>query len=389
MRFRALCAAALLLAIACQAEKKAAPARVLTVPSEEEAQKFVASYLDALYKPNVARVSQLYDWESVLERATDVEGMRTAAWRKGVAEGARQSQLRLAENLVKNIKDGGSVDALRVRMVNGERRAIMRVVLPDGSFNYHEMPLVRDASGFVRARDIYIYASGEYFSDMLRRMFMVGAKTDPTPFERLMGTKKKSTLVENSTRMQEMMAKVRDGDGKGAVAIYKSMPEEIRREKSIMLAYVMACSKIDDEAHGRALEELRAAFPNDGGMEMMFIDANIIRGRYDEALRIVDKVDGLVGGDPYLDVIRTNIHLKEGSLDKAEAAATRATEAAPDLETAWWARVNVNLAQKDHAETARLLTLIRDDLEIEIDDLTKYPDYAEFVKSREYREFME
>ena len=389
MRFRLLCAGAVLLAIACHQEKKAAPARVLTVPSEAEAQKFVEAYLDALYKPNVARVSQLYDWESMLDRATDVEEMRSRSWRKAVAAGARSSQTRLAENLVKNIKDGGSVDALRVRTVGGERRAIVRVLLPDGSFNYHEMPLVRDATGFVRARDIYIYASGEYFSDMLRRMFLVGMKTDPSPLKRLLGTKKKSAMVEFEPRMQEMMAKVRAGDGKGAVAVYKSLPDELRREKSIMLAYVMACSKVDDEAHGRALEELRAAFPNDGGMEMMFIDANIIRGRYGEALRIVDKVDGMVGGDPYLDVIRTNIHLKEGSLDKAEATAARATEQAPDLEAAWWARVNVNLAQKDHAETARLLTILRDELEVGIDDLTKYPEYAEFVKTSEYREFIQ
>jgi predicted Zn-dependent protease len=204
-----------------------------------------------------------------------------------------------------------------------------------------------------------------------------------------MGTAKKNMLVEAAPRVKEMTAKIHAGDGKGAVAIYRSLPEAMRREKSIMLVYVMAASKIDDEAHGRALDELRAAFPNDRGIEMMFIDANLLRGRYDEAIRIVDKVETSVGGDPYLDVIRSNIRQKEGKLDAAEAFARRATERDENLQGAWWALVNINLAQKDHAETLRALSFLRDTLEVEIDDLAKYPEYAEFVKSKEYREFVE
>jgi hypothetical protein len=146
MRNRWLCSAAVLLAIACFPEKKAEPQRVATVPSEAEAQKFAAAYIDALYKPNIARLSQLVDWEAVGACDGRPGDALARSWRKAVAAGARNTQTRLAENLVKNIKDGGSVSALRVRTVKGERSAILRILLPDGSFNYFEMPLVRDAT---------------------------------------------------------------------------------------------------------------------------------------------------------------------------------------------------------------------------------------------------
>ncbi|HVE71118.1 MAG TPA: hypothetical protein VNI54_07095 [Thermoanaerobaculia bacterium] len=389
MRKTLFCALAVAALIACRKEKLVPKTSVRATPTEAEARQFVDSYIDALYKPNVARATQLFDWQAILERATDVPEMQGPGWRNAVAKGAANTQTSLAQNLVQNIEAGGSIEAVRVRMIGSERRAIIRVLLPDGSLNYHEMPLVRDAAGFVRARDIYIYATGEYFSDMLRRLFLIGADSDPGLLERLAGSKTKNPMVAAAPRVREMTAKIREGDGKAAIEIYNTLPERLRKDKSIMLAYVMACSNTgDDELHARSLDDLRAAFPNDRGMEMMFIDANILRGQYGEALRIVDSLDRSVGGDPYLDVMRANIRLQEGDLAQAEAMAVRATERNPKREDAWWTRVNVNLSQKDFAETARLLTIIRDDLTLEIDDLSKYPEYAEFVKSLQYREFM-
>ena len=388
MRKPLFCVLALVALVACQKDKPTPKTSVRAIPTEAEANQFVDAYIDALYKPNAVRASQLIDWEAVLERATaDIEEMRSDSWRKGVAAGAKATQKSLAENLVKNIEAGGSIAPVRVRLIDGERRAILRVLLPDGSLNYHEMPLVKDATGFVRARDIYIYAAGEYFSDTLRRLFVIGTNEEPSFLARMMGKTEKNPMIAYQPRVREMTAKIRDGDGKGALAIYESLPEALRRDKAIMLTYVMACSKIDDETHARALDDLRTAFPNDRGMEMMFIDGEIIRGRYDQAIAIVDQLDRSIGGDPYLDIMRANIRLQEGNLAQAEAMAARATERDPDLEDAWWTRVNVNLAQKDFAETARLLTHLRDDMLIEIDDLSKYPDYAEFMQTAEYRKF--
>jgi hypothetical protein len=41
---------------------------------------------------------------------------------------------------------------------------------------------------------------------------------------------------------------------------------------------------------------------------MFILDALLLEKKYDEALAAVDRIDKLVGGDPYLDTYRTNIN---------------------------------------------------------------------------------
>ncbi|HVG23407.1 MAG TPA: hypothetical protein VND45_04575 [Thermoanaerobaculia bacterium] len=385
MNRRLLCVAFAFAIVACRNEQKAvAPA--LAAPSEAEAQKFVDAYVDALRKPNVQRASQLIDWPALVERATTTEETFDQRFRRNFIAGAVRSDGSVAASIVKTLKDGGRIAPLRIRTVNGERRALVRLLLPDGSLNYHEMPLVRDSSGFIRARDIYVYATGEYLSDTLRRLYIIAVATNPNFLQRLSG--KKNAFLEVAPRAKEMMEKVHAGDGEAALKIYNDMPPNIRRDKALMLAYVMATSKTgDDKLYAHALDELRAAYPNDRGMEMLFIDSHLLAGRHDEAMRSVDRVEEAVGGDPYLDTLRAGIRLQQGNLIEAERYAARACERDPKLEDGWWSRVNVTLKRKDFAETARLLRHLRDDLDVEVADLRDYPDYAEFVRSPEYREF--
>jgi len=59
------------------------------------------------------------------------------------------------------------------------------------------------------------------------------------------------------------------------------------------------------------------------------------------------------------------------------------------LKGAYWRLVDVSLHQKDFAETARLLNLLADRFQMQIKDLTTVPSYAEFVRSPEYKDWLE
>ena len=82
----------------------------------------------------------------------------------------------------------------------------------------------------------------------------------------------------------------------------------------------------------------------------------------------IDRLDQSLGGDAYLDVLRTTMYIEKGDLDAAHRSALRATTREPSLPDGQWALVNVSLAKKDFAETVRVLTHIRDELHIEIAD---------------------
>jgi hypothetical protein len=382
MRTSVLRALAVAAVVAFQGVPHALAASAVT---PDEARKFAAVYIEALTKPNLQKANQMIDWDALLEKAT-TGGEVAEGWREGFLAGASRSMGTFLNNLAELVQNGGSFHLVNVRSAGGETRIVLRMLQPGAGINYHELPLVKDDTGFVRARDVYVFATAESLSDSLHRFYLMAAASDPSLLESLAG---KRPSFEWAADFATMMEKVRTGEGAGAISIYRRLPESVRRDKAVMVAYVVASSQInDDAAYTKAMDELRAAHPRESGLELMYIDSHIIAGRYDEALRSIGRLDAAVGGDPYLEVMRATVNLQKGTVQQAAVHAARATEQEPELEDAWWARVSVALAQENFPETARLLRHLRDELEIEIADLTTIPEYAKFVKSPAYRQFV-
>lgn len=70
--------------------------------------------------------------------------------KKGVLFGAKEGYGgRMAEYLIELSKAGGSYSFLRVRTVDGHFSSLLRVLPPEGGFNYHEITLVRYPDGHI------------------------------------------------------------------------------------------------------------------------------------------------------------------------------------------------------------------------------------------------
>jgi len=381
---RKIALALLLLATACKFPEKAAPAAKLAAPTEAEARQYAEQFIEALSKPNVARASMMIDWDVLLDRAT-ADGGGSKRFRDGFIKGAKENaQLSsYAQQMAKMVGDGAQISLLRIRGDEKERRALLRVLLPNGGVTYNDLLLVRDDKGFVRAADVYAYATGEYFSAGMRRMYLSALAAEPTAMQRLAG--KQNTSIEAIRMYKEMSEKTMAGQNQEAVNLFKRMPPELRKEKIVLVGYVSASANLDEAQYQAAIEELRKTYPNDAGIDLMLIDGFYLKKRYDDALTAVDRLDTSLGGDPYLDTLRANILVEKGDLDAAYRYASRGAGREPSLAAAQWSLVSISLARKNFDETARLLTHLRDDLHVQPGDLTTAPVYAEFVRSGAYR----
>jgi hypothetical protein len=317
--------------IACNfAAKKAPAAPKLVAPTAEEAQRFAGEFMEAVSKPNVTRASMMIDWDVLLGRAlADTQG--SSQFRAGFIKGAKEKSQTSSyvQQLANAVAQGGKISLLRVRGDEGGRSALLRVVLPNGGVTYNEMLLTRDDKGVVRAADVYGYATAEYMSDTLKRMYKFGAGSEPTFIERLQ--KKKNPMVKMAQMYKEMAEKTASGQNEEAVALFRRMPPELRKEKSVLVAYVSAASNLDNVQYEVAIDELRRAFPNDAGMDLMLIDGFILNERYDDALAAIDRLDKDLDGDPYLDALRANICVAKGDSTAADRFARRAAEREPWL----------------------------------------------------------
>ena len=312
------------------AEKKAPTAPELVAPSREEAQRYAEEFIDAVSKSNATQASALIDWDVLLARAT-AGTTGSPRFRAGFIKGAKESTetSSYARQLVAQVAQGAKISLLRVRGDEGGRSVLLRVMQPGGGVGYTELLLTKGTDGVVRAADVYVYATGEYFSDTMKRMYKFAVASEPTFMERLQ--RKQNPAVKMAKMYQEMSQYVSTGQNEQAAALFKRMPAELRKEKSVLVAYVTASANLGNDQYQSAIDELRSAYPNDNGIDLMLIDGFILRQRYDDALACIDRLDKDLSGDPYLDILRANLSAAKGDSDGMRRYANRAVEREPAL----------------------------------------------------------
>lgn len=361
------------------------PRPKLSTPTEEEAQQFGEDFEEAIYRSDPTIATQMIDWEELFREATAAIDA-TDAFREEFIQGALGAKGQFARQLAAGITKGGSFRLLRIQSSGKERRAVFRLLQPKSGVKYQELVLAKDEAGQVRAVDIYVFPSAERMSRTMRRAYLLAAAQQPVnPISRVLG--KDNDFIMHANEFREMSSRIQAEDYEGAAKIYSKLPAGMQEEKRVMLLYIQAASKLGDGLYTEAIDRFREAHPFDAGVEMGAIDGFLLKQDYERALEAVNRVDNAVGGDPYMNVLRANIHLMQDNTRLAKAFAREATKEEPELVDAYWTLVSVSLAEPNFKDTAELLTKLRDELKIEIEDLRGNPSYAEFVKSPEFKSF--
>ena len=122
-------------------------------------------------------------------------------------------------------------------------------------------------------------------------------------------------------------------------------------------------------------------------LDLMMIDYAIMEERYDEALKLVDRVDRNVGGDGYLDTPAPPLYFR---IAHSEALEDRSRDGGrPDLIVCHWTAIEIALELKDFEATLAWLRKIDERFENEWNDLTAEPVYAEFAQSPQYQQWLD
>ena len=352
--------------------------------------EFASAMEWAVYSGDVQAFDASIAWDRLLDQATQgLPGAESARdsfvteFRQSLSHGSA-----LARQVVGVVSQGGSYDLLRVQEVDGRSRPIFRLVAHDGSLNYHEMLLHRNSDGSLVVEDIYIFLSGETLSNTLRRVFV------PTAYESAPAITSHLTPVElEFVQHWEVITKFTEFLGPGqfaqALEVYQGMPASLQQDRTIMLMYIQAAMRLDEDVYAAAMEEFRRIYPHDPCVDILSIDSYAAADRYDSAMGCIDRLDQAVAGDPYLNVLRANLLISQGDFETAQQLAQAALDEEPDMIDAYWAFVSISLAQQDFIGTTQLLNAIAENFEVTFDDISMIPDYAEYVQSQPYQEFLQ
>jgi tetratricopeptide (TPR) repeat protein len=365
-----------------------APAAVHTgAPlTEADGQAFGAKLESAIAAGDTAAVKDLMRPAEILERSVSDLGLSSSDKKNLFTLGERVSST-FPEQFTKVAADGGSYDVIRVRMVAGRPRVIVRLMHPEGASNYHEYTLIRYPDNQIAAEDVYIYLSGEPLSHTFRRIMLNILNMQHKGFKNL--NKEEQVLVDHQQDINTMTTMVRNGQHAEAFAIYQKLPAELHNNKLVQIVAIQAAGGSgDDEAYMAEMERFRKNFPKDAAGDLISIDYYLLQKKYDEALAAIDRLDNALGGDPYLNSMRANVFIEMGKLPEAREHADKALQETPKIAQVYWTKVTVTALAKDHDETRDTLKLIVEKIDPTLtpEDIKNDERFVEFVKTPQFEE---
>lgn len=361
--------------------------------SDDESEAFATAFEKAIGSGDIAAANRLFDWDALLATSTSgIEAPKQA--RESFSQGfkERMAQGGILAEICRLMQKGGTYTHLRVHDRDGERRVLFRMVMPDeGGFNYHDLVLARRPDGKVRAVDLYIFLSAEKLSQTLRRVYLpVAADLSRNVLAKLTGISgDERVYVENLTKVDQMSTLIRENKFAEAQQIYDGFPPVMKKDKNVLLMRLQALQHGDEAAYGEAIGEFRKNYPNDPCVNILSIDYFLVKKQYDRALDCIDRVDKSVGGDPYMNVLRANLLVAAARFDDAKRACQKAIDGDPTLLQAYTSMLGIAVQRDDHPLTLAMLKELRDRFEVQFNNLETIDLYSRFVKSPQYKEWLE
>jgi hypothetical protein len=345
----------------------------------ETPQAFAQRIAAAVQSGNGTALDDAIDVDALLERT--YRGLDASdKSRREFALGVKQS-FGFGGMIAKELEESGSYELLRVRPVKGKQRALFRLISGSG-VNYHDMELEPAPGGKgQRVVDIFIFLSGEWLSDTMRRAFMSVVAHEKGGSM----TRAQSAYIASLPKITELSTAGRNHDHARVLAIYKTLPPEVQKDRNVMLMYYQAASKAGDAEYARALDAIQKAFPKDPALDLLLFDDYFLKKNYDGALAAIARVRRALGGDAYLDFLEGNVHYTKGDHAAAKVHLNRAITAERDLVEPYWTLITISLEQRDWAETTRLLERVELDAKVELQDVGQVTEYAEFTKTKAYQ----
>jgi hypothetical protein len=364
----------------------------LTKPlPEEDCEEYADAVVEAVASGDPAAVNSLIDWDSIFATATADLGASekvVSDWKRGLKTTVIDNA-GYAGRLIQNSKEGGQFDYLRTRESHGKQVILFRMIGPGGQgVSYVEFEPTRGPDHKIRAKNLYPYISGELISETIRRGLLPLAATHSRTFLDKLLTNEQD-YVRDLPKLTPITEAMKQGKKQDALRQLKELRPETKKQKVILLMRIQAAAEADETDYVAALEEFRKLFPNDPSLDLQSIDYYMLKKNFPKALRCVDRLDESVGGDPYLNCIRSSVAMERGDGAEARRFANLAIDREPSLQIAYFVLVGLSLQDQKYDETVAGLKRIHDTFETSFEDLTTLPEYAGFVKSPQYNQWLQ
>lgn len=291
------------------------------------------------------------------------------------------------QQIATQIQAGGAYRVVHVHFSRGSHRALFRLSGSGGS-NYHDLKLSQDPQGQIRVSDVYVLTLGEHLSSSIRWMAIQAEAFEKRLFIQK-ATQSDKEFLGNIETMQQMKQASAAGEHQRVLDLFAQLPPKLREYKPMLINRLMAAASLQNVTEYRnTVGDYRRLYPQDRAIDLLTLELLVIDKQTEAALSAIDRIDQFVGGDHELDLLRGNAWRFVEQFAKAEPYYQKAIahpNANPD---AYWELIGISLKTGDADKTLKCLLEVEPRFRLQMDDLSTLPDYAEFVKTEQYQEWL-
>ncbi|PQJ78209.1 tetratricopeptide repeat protein [Polaribacter porphyrae] len=251
-----------------------------------------------------------------------------------------------------------------------------------GGLNYHDF-LVKMINGEPKIIDMYIYMSGENLSDTYRAHYKNLLQKSNLLSKDLVGT----TLFKDFNKLNKIKSLNIKGQFKKAHKLYQTVSYNSRQNKSFKLVNLLICSNLTEELYKESIKDYEERFPNDPSLYLISLDGLILRKEFDKCLIYIDKLEELLGGDPFLNFLRGNIYYFKKDYDNALGKFAIMNLEYPEFFDAYDSALGIYIERKQYKKALEILDLYITDFKMDKNELKLNMKNAspDFIKTKEYR----
>lgn len=208
--------------------------------------------------------------------------------------------------LFHHIQNGGRYTSVEARFINDEPRILGRIVINTGMV-YFDFVIGRrtehrqfDTIREVVIQDLYLYTTGEFLSNTFRTSIqrMQGSNSI---VQRMLGKGKPDNGFLHAMAIRDSMeAASKREDFEAVIAMYRALPEPEKKEKFILITLMEAAEMIDDSTTVWAVDEYVRHHPTSPSTLFHLLSKHMAQGDYRGYATTAQKLDSVLGGEPYL-----------------------------------------------------------------------------------------
>ena len=196
--------------------------------------------------------------------------------------------------------------------------------------------------------------------------------------------------ISDLPKFSETAQLISQGKMKEGLALIQGMKPETKKQKAVFLLRLRAAQAIDEKEYAATLDEYRKLFPKDPGLDLLSISYYTAKKDFKQALDCINRVESAVGRRPLSERHpRCPLRCSRESTTRRNGSPESLPKREPTLLPAYFELLGISLIQKNHDDTLAMLKEIDQKFELKLNDLTKVREYAEFVKSPQYKKWLE